>query len=112
MLKIASEWIFKWRGGIMALAAAAVLVLARPSEMSFLQGLGVAVLGELWRLYALGYAGEPTRSSTLNAARLWTQGPYALCRNPLYLGNLLNGMGVAWAAAGRWPGPGNYALLL
>ncbi len=87
----------------MAVVAVFMLVLARPSVEAWWQGLCLAILGELWRLYALGYTGEPTRSSELTAPKLVTSGPYAFCRNPLYWGNCLNGMGVAWAASGGWP---------
>ncbi|GAB4271966.1 MAG: hypothetical protein Kow0092_26890 [Deferrisomatales bacterium] len=68
-------------------AAAALLVLACPTRGSVLLGLGPALLGEALRTWA---------SATLVKNReLATRGPYALVRNPLYLGSFLVGLGVA-----------------
>jgi protein-S-isoprenylcysteine O-methyltransferase Ste14 len=79
------------------------LVLAQPTTASLTAGLLLACLGESIRLWAIGYTGEPTRSQQLDAPALVTAGPYGLVRNPLYLGNLLNGMAVATAAVGGMP---------
>jgi len=51
-----------------------VLALARPTPVSLLAGLPLAVLGEGLRLWASGHI-EKTR-------RLATGGPYAHSRNP------------------------------
>jgi protein-S-isoprenylcysteine O-methyltransferase Ste14 len=66
-----------------------------------LLGLALLNLGLLVRLWAVGYAGGGTRSYKLRAARLVTGGPYAYVRNPIYLGNLLVGLGVV-GVAGSW----------
>ena len=84
----------------MAPVALAFLVLAQPTPGSLMAGALLALLGEGLRLWAIGYTGEPTRSQELDAPKLVTTGPYGLVRNPLYLGNLLNGMAVATAAVG------------
>lgn len=101
---------FKWRGGLVAPVALAFLVLAKPTMGSLLAGLLLACLGEGIRLWAIGYTGEPTRSQQLDAPVLVTTGPYGLVRNPLYLGNLLNGMAVATASVGAME-PARAALL-
>jgi len=72
------------------LAGLVALVFANPSPFSFLVGGLLAVAGEALRLWASGHI-EKTE-------RLATGGPYAYTRNPLYLGSLLVGMGVAVAS--------------
>lgn len=94
------HFLFRWRGAVVAPVALAVVVLARPTADSFLVGLLMSLCGEAIRLWALGYTGQPTRSQHLEAPALVTAGPYSLVRNPLYLGNLLNALGSAMAAAG------------
>jgi protein-S-isoprenylcysteine O-methyltransferase Ste14 len=63
-----------------------------------LWGFAVAGIGELLRLWASGYLHKGGKTVT-------TGGPYAFCRNPLYLGTTLMGVGFAltvnyWLAAG------------
>ncbi len=96
-----SKFMFKWRGAIMAIAAVSVIWAARPSLNSFIFGLSLTLSGELMRLWALGCTGEHTRSQELKAPELVTEGPYAVVRNPLYLGNILNALGLAAAACGN-----------
>lgn len=69
----------------------AVVWLARPTPGSLCAGLAVALLGEALRVWASGHI-EKTE-------RLATGGPYAHTRNPLYLGSLAIGIGLA--AAGQ-----------
>jgi len=76
------------------LAAAALLVLARPSARSLLLGLLPALCGAGVRLWAAGHI-EKTRA-------LATGGPYAHTRNPLYLGSVLMALGLAVASASPW----------
>ena len=71
-----------------------VVALARPTAVSLLVGLPLAVVGEAVRLWASGHI-EKTRS-------LATGGPYARSRNPLYVGSLLMALGVAVAGASPW----------
>lgn len=105
------HFLFRWRGAIVAPVAVLVVVLARPTAESFLAGLLLSLCGEAMRLWALGYTGQPTRSQDLEAPALVTAGPYSLVRNPLYLGNLMNALGSAVAAAGGHSAPGGLALL-
>jgi protein-S-isoprenylcysteine O-methyltransferase Ste14 len=76
------------------LAGALVLVLARPTLRSLLLGLPLVVFGEILRIWASGHI-EKTKS-------LATGGPYSHSRNPLYVGNLLLGLGLAVASASPW----------
>jgi len=70
------------------------LVLARPYPSSLVAGGVLALLGESLRIWASGHIDK--------TQHLATGGPYALTRNPLYLGSLLVGFGVAVAAASPW----------
>lgn len=86
----------------MAFLAVYGLYYARPCPEGFFSGLTLALAGEILRLWAIGYSGEPTRSESLDAPRLITAGPYAYVRNPLYVGNILNSAGVLMAAFYPW----------
>ena len=99
-MRTVRQFLFKWRGGLVAPIALYFLYVAEPTIYSLFAGAVLALLGEGVRLWAIGYTGEPTRSQELDAPALITTGPYGLVRNPLYLGNLLNGMAVATAAVG------------
>ncbi len=80
-----------------------VIYFSRPTFTAALAGGIPLILGELLRIWAVGYAGGATRSRTLGAASdLVTTGPYAHVRNPLYLGNLLLSLGVCIIANVYW----------
>ncbi|MGD8898184.1 MAG: isoprenylcysteine carboxylmethyltransferase family protein [Acidobacteriota bacterium] len=71
-----------------------VLALARPTAMSILLGLPLALAGEAIRIWASGHI-EKTQ-------KLATGGPYAHARHPLYVGSVLLALGVAVASASVW----------
>lgn len=84
----------RWRVRLGYLAGLAALLLARPRPALLGLGFAVAVLGEAIRVWASGHI-EKT-------IRLATGGPYARSRNPLYLGSVLMGIGMAIAAGSPW----------
>ncbi|MFN8606071.1 MAG: isoprenylcysteine carboxylmethyltransferase family protein [Vulcanimicrobiota bacterium] len=96
------DTLFRQRGLLVALLALYGLFHARPTGAGLWLGLSWAVLGESLRLWAIGYSGEPTRGQVLDAPVLVTAGPYAYVRNPLYVGNLLNSLGVLTASFYPW----------
>lgn len=102
MTQRTGNFLFRQRGLLVALLAIYSLYYAQPNSVGLYYGFTWALLGESLRLWAIGYSGEPTRSQTLDAPVLVTAGPYAYVRNPLYLGNLLNSMGVLIAAFYPW----------
>ena len=81
-------------GGFLLVAAFAWA--ARPSAQSLLWGVPVSLVGLAVRAWAAGHL-EKNR-------HLATGGPYAIVRNPLYLGTLLVAAGLVIAA--RHPGLG------
>jgi len=64
---------------------------ARPDIGTVSIGLALAVVGQLFRIYAAGYI--------FKNKQLATTGPYALVRHPLYLGNFIILIGFTIASA-------------
>lgn len=91
---IRREWFrFKKLRVLLAWAGAPLLCFySHISASSFFWGALLMGLGELTRLWALSFM---ERKGTQLAAG----GPYAFCRNPLYIGNFFLGLGVVVIAA-------------
>lgn len=51
------------------------------------------LVGEAIRIWAVGHSGTTTRAKSLKAAALATGGPYAVVRNPIYVGNFILALG-------------------
>ena len=83
----------------------AILYLSSLSYPYFIIGIGLIVVGESIRIYAVRFAGGATRTTNVGAPSLCTSGPYSRCRNPLYLGNMIIYCGVVLVAGGQfvWP---------
>jgi len=73
------------------LLVAVCAYFARPDTGTVSIGLGLAVLGQVFRIYAAGYI--------FKNKQLASTGPYALVRHPLYLGNFLILIGFTIACA-------------
>lgn len=86
---IRKEWFRFKKMRILAawLGVPLLIFFSHIGDASYGWGAALMILGELVRLWALGFV---ERKGT----KLSMSGPYALTRNPLYVGNFLLGLGV------------------
>ena len=100
--KRAAELSFKLRGLIGGLFTITVLFFpGRYSPVRVFCGLIILIAGQIVRLWAAGYI-PSYRTEKIGAPMLITSGPYALIRNPLYVGNFLIGIGWTFMAGWLW----------
>ena len=95
-------WLFRHRTSLPLPVAAAILTLrigeAPPSPALVAAGVAVTALGEALRLWGVHHIGAISRTRSDRLGPLIDTGPFALVRNPLYVGNI--------AAVGRLRGHG------
>jgi protein-S-isoprenylcysteine O-methyltransferase Ste14 len=95
--------IFKNRGLLLVPVALVLVIFGWPTLVSAIAGIAIAALGELLRIWAVGYSGETTRANVVTAPALVTAGPYGYTRNPLYAGNTIIALGFWLAFSGGLP---------
>ena len=101
-------WLFRHRTSLPGPVALAIVMLPGSESASpFLVGAGVAitVVGELIRLWGVHHIGAISRTRSERLGPLVASGPFALVRNPLYVGNILLWVGFAIAARMLWLAP-------
>jgi len=88
------ETIFRWRvrAGFMGLIL--VIILSKPNQISLLSGLGICLIGLLIRTWASGHLKKQKK--------LTVSGPYQYTRNPLYLANMILGIGAVVGSQSWW----------
>lgn len=74
-----------------------VAAAASTTQLLFFAGLPLVVLGTIIRLWASGHVKKDKE--------LATDGPYAFVRHPLYVGNILTGLGFCIASGLWWSYP-------
>jgi len=94
------EIVYRWRVRTGTFAILAVLIFARPQWTTLAAGFAVSLLGLGLRAWAAGHLRKEKE--------LAISGPYRRTRNPLYLGNMLIGAGIA---VGAWSW-GSLAVLI
>ncbi len=91
---------FRLRGGLWTALFMTVLAVAeRQSFTASAWGLLLVILGQGLRFWAAGSIAR-YRGEEVGAQKLVTWGPYALSRNPLYIGNGL--IGAGWGLMAGW----------
>jgi protein-S-isoprenylcysteine O-methyltransferase Ste14 len=105
MLERAGRALFRWRSFTPLLLAAVALPLlwtrGGPASAAWTAaGLLLCIAGQTLRAWVLGQVPDGTsgQNEKLIATSLNTTGPYALTRNPLYLGNLAITLGLCLIA--------------
>jgi len=102
-------WLFRHRTALPLPVAVAILGLrigeAPPSARLAAAGVAVTVLGELIRLWGVHHIGVISRTRSERLGPLVASGPFAILRNPLYVGNVALWVGFALTARLVWLAP-------
>ena len=102
-------WLFRHRTALPLPFAAAILGLrigqAPPSTVLVAAGVLVTLAGELLRMWGVHHIGAISRTRADRLGPLVSSGPFALVRNPLYLGNIAIWIGFALTARLVWLSP-------
>jgi protein-S-isoprenylcysteine O-methyltransferase Ste14 len=100
-------WLFQRRTWLPLPLALALLLIpsGEPRRFFFFVGVAIVALGELLRLWAVRHIGVISRTRSDRLGPLVASGPFALVRNPLYLGNLALWIGFALSAQLPWMVP-------
>lgn len=86
--------IYRWRVRVTMIFVILAVVLAKPKLSAIIAGVGLTLIGLLFRAWASGHLEKEKK--------LTTSGPYRYTRNPLYFGNLLMGLGVVIGSQSWW----------
>ncbi len=86
--------LFPYRGMIWGTTGLLVFLFAQVKTTFFISGLLILAIGEIFRIWGVGYI-KNYRGPMFEVAELTTTGPYAFVRNPLYLANGIIGIGIS-----------------
>jgi protein-S-isoprenylcysteine O-methyltransferase Ste14 len=107
-------WLFRHRTVIpIPLALAILAIPGSRTQSAALVGAGslLVALGEAIRLWGVRHIGAVSRTRSERLGPLVASGPFAIVRNPLYVGNLALWAGFAVSARLPWLAPVFVAIL-
>ena len=108
-------WLFRHRTSLPLPVAIAILTLrigeAPPSAVLVGTRVAITTIGELIRLWGVHHIGAISRTRSDRLGPLVASGPFALLRNPLYVGNIALWVGFALTAWLVWLAPVILVLL-
>jgi protein-S-isoprenylcysteine O-methyltransferase Ste14 len=109
----AGAWLFTRRTWIPVPLALALLVVRPESHSTVTPVIGtvIVVCAELLRLWAVRHIGVISRTRSDRLGPLVSTGPFAIVRNPLYIGNMALWTGFALTARLAWLAPVFLAVL-
>ena len=109
----AGAWLFRYRS-FLPIPLALILLLVRAGQVDGLRlvlfGALIVCAGQVLRLWAVRHIGTISRTRTTRYGPLMTAGPYAIVRNPLYVGNWLLWTGFAVWSRLVWMVPIAWAI--
>jgi protein-S-isoprenylcysteine O-methyltransferase Ste14 len=96
--------LFQWRDFTPIPLILVLLIVSEPTAFSATLGLCSMIFGELIRIYGVAFIGSVsrTRNTQTTGNDLITGGPFAIVRNPLYVGNLFLASGIAIYSGHLW----------
>jgi len=108
-------WLFRQRTWLPLPLAAALLLIPPESDALdpslWIMGALIVAIGEAIRLWAVHHIGAISRTRSDRLGPLVSSGPFAVVRNPLYVGNILLWAGFAISANLVWFAPVAIVLL-
>jgi protein-S-isoprenylcysteine O-methyltransferase Ste14 len=108
-------WLFRHRTSLPLPVALSIVFLrvgeAPRSAALVAAGVTVTLLGELIRLWGVHHIGVVSRTRSDRLGPLVASGPFAIVRNPLYVGNIALWVGFALTARLVWLAPAIVVLL-
>lgn len=110
------RWYFSRRGFLLIPPYSVLLLcfwrVTDKPEILWPVGFALIAVGAVPRLWASVYIGRSSWTRRERAEILITGGPYGLCRNPLYVGNILIALGFGVLSGLIWYMPILFAILV